>query len=43
MENGAPAVGRDAITVDRKLVRLDTAGKKRAAIPRFTVDQDTLS
>jgi hypothetical protein len=30
MENDAPAVGPDAITVDCKLVKLDTAGKMTA-------------
>jgi hypothetical protein len=30
MENDAPAVGRDAITVNRKLVKLDTPGKVTA-------------
>jgi hypothetical protein len=34
MENDAPAVGPDAITVNSKVVKLDT---------RFTDDQDTLS
>jgi hypothetical protein len=30
MENDAPAVGPDAITVNSKVVKLDTAGKVTA-------------